>query len=431
MSPNLLSVALAITISPAVIAQTMDSATRELIEKLQARIDGLERRVVELEKENGALGRAATPPASAVSPTQAMHQAHEQAPVSAEAQPNYPLLKIAGFGDLNFSATDLHAPATGFQPQSYLTTHSGFEEGQFTLQLSSALSPKVSVFSELTLTARPDAGTGSPAAPGFNAEVERLIIRYDLNDRFKLSFGRYHTPINYWNTAFHHGSWLQTTISRPEMAQFGGSFIPVHFVGALAEGALPAGGLNLNYNLGIGNGRGQVLSRAGDFADINNNRAWLANLFIKPDQLYGLQAGGSVYHDLLDPLAGAPAHEWIQSAHVVWNRESPEFIAEFANVTHRPVFTGVVSHSQASYVQTAYRLPWLDKKWKPYYRFEYIHVPQSDALFRNLVPTFHSSTAGVRYDISNFAAFKVEYRNYIRRGLPSIYGFFAQTSFTF
>jgi len=100
-------------------------------------------------------------------------------------------------------------------------------------------------------------------------------------------------------------------------------------------------------------------------------------------------------------------------------------------VTHRPVFTGVVSHSQASYVQTAYRLPWLDKKWKPYYRFEYIHVPQADALFRNLVPTFHSSTAGVRYDISNFAAFKVEYRNYVRRGLPSIYGFFAQTSFTF
>ena len=431
MSRKLLLVGFAITLSPAVIAQTMDSATRELIEKLQARIDGLERRVVELEKENGAPARASTPSAPAASPTQVVHQAHEQAPVSAEAQPSYPLLKIAGFGDLNFSATDLHAPASGFQQQTYLTPHSGFEEGQFTLQFSSALSPKVSVFSEITLTARPDAGTGSPAAPGFNAELERLIIRYDLNDRFKLSFGRYHTPINYWNTAFHHGSWLQTTISRPEMAQFGGSFIPVHFVGALAEGVLPAGGLNLNYNLGIGNGRGQILSRAGDFGDVNNNRAWLANVFIKPDHLYGLQAGGSVYHDMLNPLAGSPAHEWIQAAHLVWNRESPEFIAEFANVTHQPVFGGVVSHSQASYAQTAYRLPWLDKKWKPYYRFEYIHVPQSDALFRNLVPTFHSSTAGIRYDISNFAAFKVEYRNYVRRGLPSIYGFFAQTSFTF
>ena len=88
-------------------------------------------------------------------------------------------------------------------------------------------------------------------------EVERLVVRYDANDRFKVSFGRYHTPINYWNTAFHHGQWLQTTISRPEMTQFGGSFIPVHFIGTLVEGEVPAGGLNLNYNGGIGNGRGQ------------------------------------------------------------------------------------------------------------------------------------------------------------------------------
>src|ERR1700704_1973404 len=87
---------------------------------------------------------------------------------------------------------------------------------------------------------------------------------FDQSDQLKVSFGRYHTPVNYWNNTFHHGSWLQTTISRPEMAQFGGAFIPVHFVGALAEGVLPAGGLNLNYNVGIGNGRGGVISRGGD-----------------------------------------------------------------------------------------------------------------------------------------------------------------------
>jgi hypothetical protein len=83
---------------------------------------------------------------------------------------------------------------------------------------------------------------GSPPAPGFNFEVERSIIRFDQSDKLKISFGRYHTPINYWNTQYHHGSWLQTSESRPEMVQFGGSFLPIHFVGALAEGALPAGG---------------------------------------------------------------------------------------------------------------------------------------------------------------------------------------------
>lgn len=193
---------------------------------------------------------------------------------------------------------------------------------------------------------------------------------------------------------------------------------------------MPAGGLNLNYNFGVGNGRGQVISRGGDFGDINNNRAWLVNAFVKPDRLYGLQFGGSVYRDLINPLTGAPAREWIESAHVVWQKETPEVIAEFANVTHQPVSGASASNSQAFYVQTAYRLPWGMKLWKPYYRLEYMHIPRSDAIFQT-IPSFVGSTVGMRYDISSFAAFKAEFRNYSRRNLPSINGAFLQTSFTF
>ena len=439
MSIRLLAIGLFVVLLPGAQAQTTDPATRELIERLLNRIDGLEKRVAELEKGGPATARSTAPavPAQAapLSPTEAMHLAHDQAPVpvtqSEATQPVYPSLKISGFGDVDFSATNLHGPSSGFGAQTLVLPHSGFEEGQFTLHLSSALSPKVTVFGELTLTARNDAGTGTPPAAGFNAEVERVIIRYDLNDYFKLSFGRYHTPINYWNTAFHHGQWLQTSISRPEMTQFGGSFIPVHFVGTLVEGEVPASGLNLNYNFGLGNGRAAVISRPGDFGDVNNNRAWLANAFIKPDKLYGLQVGGSVYHDELNPVVAPAAREWIQSAHVVWHKETPELIAEFANVTHNPIQGGVTSNSQAFYVQTAYRLPFGQKLWKPYFRFEQIHVPKSDAIFRSVVPTFSGTTIGLRYDISSFAAFKWEYRHYDRRDLPAINGAFIQTSFTF
>ncbi len=415
-------------------AQTTGASTNELLQKLINRIDDLEKRMAELEKENAALRQASSQtapaaPAPLPPPQEAMN--HAQAPAPESVSSGSPLLHIAGFADFNFSASDLHGPSGGFQPLTLLSPHSGFSEGQLVLHLSSALSSKVSVFSELSFTARSDAGVGTPPAPGFNPEVERLIIRYDWNDYVKVSFGRFHTPINYWNTAYHHGTWLQTTIDRPEMTQFGGSFIPVHFIGTLVEGAAPAGGLNLNYDVGLGNGRGQVLSRGGDLGDINNNRAWLVNAFIKPDRFYGLQIGGSVYRDDLNPLTGSPAREWIQSAHVVWAKESPEFIAEFANVTHQPIGQGVASNSQAAYAQIAYRLPGTLRLWKPYYRFEYIHVPFSDALFRSLVPSFNASTAGVRYDITSFAAFKLEYRHYIRRDLSSINGAFVQTDFTF
>jgi hypothetical protein len=354
-----------------------------------------------------------TPPAGAA-PLNAeqMHETHGL--TVPESHPDSPTLRIAGFSDINFEATD--------RPGS----RSGFNEGQFILHFSSALSPRVSFFGELSLTARADAGTGTPPAPGFNVEVERSLIRFDQSDYFKVSFGRYHTPINYWNNTFHHGSWLQTTISRPEMTQFGGSFIPVHFVGGLTEGSVPLRGLNLNYNFGLGNGRGSVINRAGDFGDANNNRAWLVNAFVKPDRIYGLQAGGSVYHDKVTPLGMSPVDEHISTAHLAWTRETPEILAEFANVAHRPAGSDRTLNNQAFYIQTAWRY----RRVKPYYRYEHIHIVRGDLLFRT-VPGLSGSTAGVRFDITSFAALKWEYRRIGRPEQRPYNGIFAQTAFTF
>jgi hypothetical protein len=401
------------------------SSESELVRKLIEKIERLEKRVTELESaKDGAKSTVPPPVAAQIAPAAGSGMAgmmHPSPQLADEAAGfSHPVLNIAGFSDLNFAASDQKE------------TRSGFSEGQFILHLTSRLSQKVSFFGELSFSARSDAGRGSPAATGFNIEVERSIIRYDYNDHLKVSFGRYHTPINYWNTAFHHGSWLQTTASRPAMAQFGGSFLPVHFVGALTEGSVPAGGLNLNYSAGVGNGRGETISRGGDFGDINNNRAWLASVFSRPDKLLGFQVGGSIYRDRIDESGLAPISEWIKTFHIVREKENPEIIAEFANVTHRPYRGGVVSNSQAFYVQVAHRLNWFDRKWKPYYRYEYMHIPRSDTAFRvALLNSFNGSTVGVRYDISSFSALKFEYRSMDRPGLPRINAGFAQTSFTF
>ncbi len=331
----------------------------------------------------------------------------------------YPSLHLSGFGDVNFLAQK--------RPEG----SRGFSEGQFVLHLASALSPRTNFFGELSFTPRADAGTGTPAATGFNAEVERAIIRFDQSDHLKVSFGRYHTPINWWNTAFHHGQWLQTTISRPEMVQFGGRFIPVHFVGALAEGGFPAGGWNLNYQAGVGNGRGNVISRGGDAGDNNARPAWALNVFSKPDRAFGLQVGGSLYLDRIS-LAGRPEFsERIVAAHAVWQREDPEVIAEIANVRHEQVGGGPVASNLAYYIQTAYRPPSVGRLWKPYYRFEHIDIERTDAIFAT-VPNLDGSTIGVRYDISMYAAIKSEVR--VRRRVsdqPRANGWFLQISFTF
>src|SRR5438132_13253609 len=258
-------------------AQTAPDQT-EQIRILLERVQQLEKGVGELETKTVA---AAVPTAEAAAPVPAapkpemaeaapapapMHQ-HEQTESQAttrQLEARYPSLQIRGFGDVNFSTTDQRG------------VNSGFNLGQLDLHWASALSHQVTYFGELTFNAQPT---------GYTVEVERSIIRYDYNDFFKISFGRYHTPIGYWNPAFHHGAWLQTTISRPEMIRFGGTFIPVHFLGVLAEGNIPSGGAGLSYNAGVGNGRGFPISRPGDAGDDNNNRPWVAHLYSRPAKL--------------------------------------------------------------------------------------------------------------------------------------------------
>jgi hypothetical protein len=394
----------------------------EVVKALLERIDKLEKRLSEVEgklacapgpcepkTQATAPAEPAPPPSTvAASQTPASPMGHDHGATGAE-QPSFPSMQIRGFGDVDFSATN--------QPG----TTSGFNLGQFVLHIASPLSRKVTYFGEVSFTAQPT---------GYNLEVERTVIRYDYNDNFKLSFGKYHTPINYWNTAFHHGLWLQTTISRPEMVQFGGRFLPVHFVGLLGEGEIPSGPVGLNYQVGMGNGRFSNIARAGDSGDINDNRAWVVNLFAKPPRIYGLQLGGSLYGDQITSGLLPRTQELITSVHLIWVRETPEFLAEFSNVHHRVAQTGQTFNSQGYYIQLAYRLPWNDKKWKPYFRFEHMHIPAGEPVLQ--VPNLVESTLGIRYDITEFAAFKTEYRNF-ERGTqqPHFNGVFLQTSFTF
>jgi hypothetical protein len=411
-----------LAISPAW-AQSPPPDQAEQIRVLLERVQQLEKRVAELETKptaavatvRAANAAVAKPEMPEAPPPGQGHQHEVAEPPAAKEQleVHYPLLQIRGFGDVDFSATDQKG------------TTSGFNLGQLDLHLASALSRKVSYFGEITFNAHPT---------DYTVEVERSIIRYDYNDFFKLSFGRYHTPIGYWNTAFHHGAWLQTTIARPDFVKFGGTFIPVHFLGLLAEGNIPSGGAGLSYDFGVGNGRDSTISRPGDAGDINNNRAWVANLYSRPAKLYGLQMGVSVYRDKITLATPTPAgnqfREWISAAHIVWTKESPEFLAEFANVNHKSILTNAITNNQAYYVQIGYRLPWFEKTLKPYYRFEHTHTPLSEHVFANL--DLVQSIVGVRYDITNYAAFKGEYRNFKRLPTdPPVNGAFFQTDFTF
>src|SRR6516225_3354506 len=86
-------------------SQDSKAGQAELIQALLARIDKLEKRVTELESRNGAPPRPAEPAPFAVEPpiTRDVPLEREHIPISES-----PNLRVAGFTDFNFGATDQH-----------------------------------------------------------------------------------------------------------------------------------------------------------------------------------------------------------------------------------------------------------------------------------------------------------------------------------
>ncbi|CAN5579003.1 hypothetical protein BH24GEM3_BH24GEM3_18110 [soil metagenome] len=316
-------------------------------------------------------------------------------PLSAQqAGAGGPSIHLMGFGDVNY-----HHQVT--ERDGVLD---GFRLGQMVGHVNAGLTERLTFFGEFSATARQD---------GFGIEVERMILRYDFSDLFKLSLGRYHTPISFWNVAYHHGAWLQTAVARPEMIKFGSQLLPVHFVGVQVEGNLPATPLGLGYSVGIGNGRGTNIARGGDAGDINDRRAVSATLSARPSALVGLQVGGSLYLDRVTPVQGAAVDERILSAHVARQWESPEVIAEYARLWHEPagVGEGESVTSDAWYAQIGYRLPGAAQAFKPYARVERVDVPTANPLLGQRGLGYRAGIVGVRYDFAPFAAAKAEFRN--------------------
>jgi hypothetical protein len=88
------------------------------------------------------------------------------------------------------------------------------------------------------------------------ADFERAQIGYTLSDNMTLWGGRFHTPYGYWNTAFHSGAQIQTSVLRPRFLAFGdrGGVMPAHLVGLWATGKTGAGDGKITYDAFAGNG---------------------------------------------------------------------------------------------------------------------------------------------------------------------------------
>lgn len=313
----------------------------------------------------------------------------------------------SGSSDSTLDLSQAEFNFMGFADVSYVSKDNsdvdGFVIGQAVAHMSASLGPSLSAFGEFTATGKDSE---------YSVEVERLVIKYEFSDRYKLSAGRYHTPIGYWNSAFHHGAWLQTTTSRPEMIKFGSKIVPIHFVGVLLEGGIGSSQYGIEYKAGFGNGRHANIARAGDAGDLNSDKAWMLQLNAKPQSVYGLNIGLGFYNDEVSLPASPNVKETTISAHAAWHKETPEVIIEYIHSNHELVTDSSISGDvDAWYAQFAYRLPGKKNNWKPYARLERTRVDDFDPLLGLENLDYDGSILGVRWDFNPYAALKAEYRN--------------------
>jgi hypothetical protein len=405
-------------------AQDASSSDREMIRQLVQQVKELQEKVKVLESQHSdtlasdpdsilsrvsknapeTMGNTMEPPSVA----QELHEVHG--------------IRWRGFGNVDYKVLDQRRPelATyGFTPGS----SGNFYTGNFDLFLTSKINDKASVLSEIVFE--------EEQGQKFEVDLERILFKYDFNDHLRMSFGRYHTGIGYYNTTFHTGSWLQSTADRPLTMEFAGEggLLPTQAVGASVTGLIPSGKVGLNYVAEYGSSDTQRKKLTDQtIVDENNGNHFNVGLFARPAVIPGLQVGGSFYHDMISDLARGPSvrlGQTIVNTHLVYVAHGVEFLSEGFLIRHAYVASLTTFNMPAFYSQLSKRFGHL----RPFFRYQYINANQnsilSDVLLRE-GPSF-----GTRYDLNDNIAFKTQFDHTLRKGQPDLNGLHLQLAFAF
>ena len=409
----------------------MDSRT---VQMLLQRIDQLEARVAQLEAGKQTASPApvsppaknppvTSPSASGAPQTETENEQQMGATLEPERMDvSKTLLRIRGFGDINFHGDNQKGDTTSFTL------------GQLNLFVTSDISDKFKFLGEVVFEAGPDNIYGATLGNKnvFNVDLERMILQYSRNDYFNLAVGRYHTAIGYYNTAYHHSTWFQTATGRPFLFDFEdrGGILPVHTVGASVSGLIPSGALGLHYVAEVGNGRASRSplneEPVQNVIDDQNHKAFNLALVARPEAVRGLQTGFSVYRDVLAPDNSPRIGETILAAHAVYIRPNFEWLNEAILVRHAPLGLSHVYHTPGFYTQISKAFG----AWRPYFRYQYVNAPRNEPIFPD-VELRQGPSAGIRFDASESVALKLQYDYTSIRNQQAISALALQLGFTF
>jgi hypothetical protein len=428
------------------------SLLQQQIKQLQQQNHDLEERIRSLEENQKRTASGEAPdlhtsgPPSSPSTTANMPESPTAQEAPAASVPaavemhNLHGIQWRGFAEVDYKILNQRIPETGtygFVPGSA----GNFYTGDFDLFLTSRLTGKASVLSEV------DFEEGD--AQSYKVDLRRMLLKYDLSDHFKFSFGRYQISTGYYNWAFRSAAWLQTTADRPLVMEFAsdGGPLPTQAVGISLTGSIPSGRLGMNYVAEYGSSDTVRPDINGDglLNDENNGNHVNLGLYLLPDRVPGLRIGGSIYHDQISDLVSlvsggstfvppgeslGPSARWnqtIANGHVVYNSKGIEFLNEGFLIRHALIGGDLTPfNTPAFYSQLSKKLGPI----RPFFRYQYINASPRNIIY-NDIGLRYGPSFGARYDFNDYFAFKAQFDHTARRGLPDIDGLHFQLAATF
>ncbi|MBL8319466.1 MAG: hypothetical protein JNJ42_13730 [Burkholderiaceae bacterium] len=401
------AVVLALCAMPA-LASADDSAARiraleEKLERSVQQIEALKARVAELEKTARVPGRpagqgeasAATSNSPSVSELQQTVNQLSEGLARTTREPGLPL---HGFADVSVATSGRGDPQR----------LRGFQAGTLDVYLTPQVGDRGRALIETVFEYVDDGST--------HVETERLQLGYTVSDALTVWMGRFHTPLGLWNTSFHHGTHLQTSLARPRFMEFEdrGGILPTHTVGLWATGRGRLGDGRFGADAFVGNGpavHGRELD-INAFKDDNGNLQFGGSFSYMPSGALrgltlGMHAMGATVHTYGDTDVVLRRNRWrLAGVHAAYDDDVWNLLAEAHDVRSHDLDAASRAGSTLWYLQLGRELG----AWTPYARFERAGIDAADTYFaslRNGRP-YRRMLAGVRYDLDARSALKLE-----------------------
>ncbi len=302
-----------------------------------------------------------------------------------------PKLNVRGFLDIGFNATSAKD-----------RRENSFAIGQLNLLLTSTLTDRAQFLAETYFT-NPDNNSQAYM-------LTRANIQYWISSAVNLRIGQVHTTVGYWNQIYHHGSFVQTTVSRPEIFRYDRAYLPIHSVGVELFGELEGDALDVRYTLGTFNGRGRTPPAVLRVKDENDAKAVTVVVNLSPHAVEGLTVGATFYKDTIPPNPDVPTRtksigERIVGGHVVLKKSRLELLGEFFNIYHDDHASDQTYDTVGWYAQASYGIGSLT----PYCRFDALDFGGADPYYSPNTVDANKYTVGGRWDMLPWNALKIEY----------------------